>query len=84
MVPALAGPLCPDQIVYCKALPLWIDSIDGDEKAIVEQIRLAVAKYESRSKYRPQVILVKGLGMFTAGDDIAAATTTRRAAKPKG
>ena len=74
---ALGGPLCPDQIVYCKALPLWVDAVSGDEKAIVEQLRAATAEYQAKSKYLPQVILVKGLGMFTAGDDIAAAQTTR-------
>jgi len=42
---ALAGPLCPDQIVYCKALPLWVDAVEGDEKQVVEQLRAAVREY---------------------------------------
>lgn len=74
---ALGGPLCPDQIVYCKALPLWVEITSDDEKAIVEQLRSAVEEYRAKSQYLPQVILVKGLGMFTAGDDIAAARTTQ-------
>ncbi len=75
---ALGGPLCPDQIVYCKAMPLWFDPSDEmDAAAIVERLRAAVTAYQAKARYAPQVVLVKGLGMFTAGDDFAAADTTR-------
>ena len=75
---ALGGPLSPDQIVYCKALPMWVDA-GGDDPAdkIVAQLRSQIEAYEAKAKFPPQVILVQGVGMFTAGDDIAAAETTR-------
>jgi rhamnose utilization protein RhaD (predicted bifunctional aldolase and dehydrogenase)/NAD(P)-dependent dehydrogenase (short-subunit alcohol dehydrogenase family) len=75
---ALGGPLCPDQIVYCKAMPMWVEAGSDDTEAkIIEQLRSQIAAYRMRSGFAPQVVLVRGLGMFTAGDDIAAADTTR-------
>ena len=70
---AMGGPLCPDQIVYCKALPMWFDA--GGEEApakLVEALRQAVRAYEGAAHFPPVVILVKGLGMFAAGADYAA------------
>jgi rhamnose utilization protein RhaD (predicted bifunctional aldolase and dehydrogenase)/NAD(P)-dependent dehydrogenase (short-subunit alcohol dehydrogenase family) len=76
-VAAEGGPLTPDQIVYCKSLPLWVEVGDRAVEAVVNQLRRAVADYRKQTRFLPQVILVKGLGMFTAGDDYAAAHTTR-------
>lgn len=75
---AEGGPLTPDQIVYCKSLPLWVEVGDTASDAIVATLREAVNEYRGRTRLMPQVVLVKGLGMFAAGDDYAAANTTRQ------
>lgn len=74
---AEAGPLTPDQIVYCKSLPLWVDVQHASADVVVARLREAVTDYQKRTRFFPQIILVKGLGMFAAGDDYAAANITR-------
>ncbi len=71
------GALTPDQIVYCKSLPLWVEVRPGPVDQIVGTMRQAVADYRQRMKFCPHIVLVKGLGMFAAGDDYAAANTAR-------
>ena len=73
-----AGPLSPDQIVYCKSMPLWLDiSADDAPRDLVAALRQAVEEYEERHGFRPLVVFVRGLGMFTAGEDFASADTVR-------
>ena len=75
---AIGGPLTPDQIVYCRAFPMWfIPGRYENPAVLVERLRQAVAEHERQTECPPQVILVQGLGMFTAGDDITAAETIR-------
>ncbi|HSV13795.1 MAG TPA: SDR family NAD(P)-dependent oxidoreductase [Tepidisphaeraceae bacterium] len=69
---ATTGPLTPDQIVYCKSFPLWIDPPDS-----VEAIRSAIEQHRAKHKADPHVVLVKGLGMFTIGDDLNGARTAQ-------
>jgi rhamnose utilization protein RhaD (predicted bifunctional aldolase and dehydrogenase)/NAD(P)-dependent dehydrogenase (short-subunit alcohol dehydrogenase family) len=74
---AEGGPLTPDQIVYCKSLPLWLDLDDIPDDALVAKLRVAITDYRDRTRLLPQVVLVRGLGMFAVGDDYAAANITR-------
>ncbi|MGA2497633.1 MAG: SDR family NAD(P)-dependent oxidoreductase [Tepidisphaeraceae bacterium] len=75
---ATAGPLTPDQIVYCKSFPLWVEpAADATATTLVEQLRQAIEAHTKKTGSAPHVILVKGLGMFSAGDDFAAADTVR-------
>lgn len=75
---ALAGPLTPDQIVYCNSYPLWADVEPTMEPpALLEKLRASLAEHQQRTGDKPKVILVKGLGMFTVGDDAAGAATVR-------
>jgi rhamnose utilization protein RhaD (predicted bifunctional aldolase and dehydrogenase)/NAD(P)-dependent dehydrogenase (short-subunit alcohol dehydrogenase family) len=72
------GPLNPDQIVYCKAFPMWFELKEEETtEQLVERLRLAVAEHEKTKGFPPYVILVKGLGMFTAGDDFSSAHIVR-------
>jgi len=75
---ATSGALTPDHIVYCNSLPLWIE-LPKDRAAVnvVEVLRKAVKAYAKAYRCNPRVVLVGGVGMFAAGDDIAQATTTR-------
>lgn len=74
---AEGGPLTPDQIVYCKSLPLWVEPASAEAAAIVDQLRAAITDYNTRTRLWPQVVLVKGLGLFAVGDDYPAADITR-------
>ena len=73
------GPLCPDQIVYCKSFPLWFEDETGSDP--VESLAHAVGEYQSRYQTLPNVVLVKGLGLFAAGDTWSAADSTRQVYK---
>lgn len=57
-----AGPLIPDQIVYCKSFPLWI-SLD----ASVEEIDSAIEEHRRTTGFLPKVLLVPDVGMLTVG-----------------
>jgi len=74
---AEGGPVLPDQVVYCKSLPLWVEVAETAADLVVETLRAALHDYRRRTRLDPQVVLVQGLGMFTAGDDYASAHTAR-------
>ncbi len=75
---ATAGPLTPDQIVYCRSFPLWVEiSTDATVEQVIEQLRAAIAAHREKTGSDPQMVLVKGLGLFAAGDDLGAARTAR-------
>ena len=75
---ALAGPLTPDQIVYCTSYPLWLEAKpDEAPEVLVERLRAEIAAHKEQRGAAPKVVLVKGVGLFAAGDDFAAAHTTR-------
>ena len=76
---ATSGTLTPDHIVYCNSFPLWVECPkDRSAASVVESLRKAVKAYAKTYRCNPRVVLVGGLGMFAAGDDIAQATTTRQ------
>ncbi|HUS46984.1 MAG TPA: SDR family NAD(P)-dependent oxidoreductase, partial [Phycisphaerae bacterium] len=72
------GPIMPDQIIYCGSFPMWYaPPASADEKRIVEGLRKGVAAHKAHWKDAPMVVLVPGVGMFTAGDDFAWADNAR-------
>jgi NAD(P)-dependent dehydrogenase (short-subunit alcohol dehydrogenase family) len=71
--------MCPDQIVYCKSFPLWFEDEAGRD--LVESLAHAVGEYQSRHQTLPNVVLVKGLGLFAAGDTWSAADSARQVYK---
>ncbi len=75
---ACAGPLTPDQIVYCNSFPLWFVPTDGeDEDARIARLRDAIARHTRETSVPPKVVLVEGVGLFAAGDDFKMANTAR-------
>jgi rhamnose utilization protein RhaD (predicted bifunctional aldolase and dehydrogenase)/NAD(P)-dependent dehydrogenase (short-subunit alcohol dehydrogenase family) len=73
---ATAGPLTPDQIVYCGSFPLWFELRNGEEEiALVARLRIAIDEHRARTRFLPKIVLVAGLGMFAAGDDFKQAHT---------
>ncbi|MFA5864818.1 MAG: SDR family NAD(P)-dependent oxidoreductase [Phycisphaerae bacterium] len=75
---ARGGPVTPDQIVYCKAFPMWFETKEDETpEKLVERLRSAVQQHEKETEFLPYVILVKELGMFSAGDDFRGALTAQ-------
>ncbi len=63
----LLRPFTPDHIVYCKAYPLWLESLDGANGE--------VELYRKKHGFLPRVILLKGKGVFCVGDSEKQAAT---------
>ena len=75
---ALAGPLTPDQIVYCGSYPLWVTpQADEDDAALVSRLRDAIDEHKVRKRFAPKVVLVEGVGLFAVGDDAKQVSTVR-------
>ena len=75
---AAGGPVAPDQIVYCGAFPMWFGAPGGQSPGkLVARLRAAVKAHRKTTGFSPSVVLAKGLGVFAAGDDFAAADTAR-------
>jgi rhamnose utilization protein RhaD (predicted bifunctional aldolase and dehydrogenase)/NAD(P)-dependent dehydrogenase (short-subunit alcohol dehydrogenase family) len=75
---ALAGPLTPDQIVYCNSFPMWFDPVENESTSdLIARLRTAVARHREKAGSPPLVVLVGGLGLFGVGDDFAQADTAR-------
>jgi rhamnose utilization protein RhaD (predicted bifunctional aldolase and dehydrogenase)/NAD(P)-dependent dehydrogenase (short-subunit alcohol dehydrogenase family) len=75
---ACTGPLSPDQIVYCNSFPLWFEPVAGEaEDALLARLRAAIEQHVAKTGVPPKIALVRGLGLFAAGDDFQAANTVR-------
>ncbi|MEM7807561.1 MAG: class II aldolase/adducin family protein [Planctomycetota bacterium] len=66
---ALAGALTPDQIVYCRAVPMWLEVADDFAKAH--------ADYVARTGFEPWAALVAGAGLVAFRETDKLAATTR-------
>jgi len=76
---ALAGPLTPDQIVYCQGFPAWFELEDAEpDMQLVARLRSTLEPHKLQRRFAPNVVVVKGLGVFAIGDDFAAADTARQ------
>jgi NAD(P)-dependent dehydrogenase (short-subunit alcohol dehydrogenase family)/rhamnose utilization protein RhaD (predicted bifunctional aldolase and dehydrogenase) len=67
-------PFTPDNIVYCKARPIYIEST-GTPDEITEVFKQKLAKYRSDFGSNPKIILVKDLGLIAADESIKMADT---------
>ncbi|MFN8254361.1 MAG: SDR family NAD(P)-dependent oxidoreductase [Bacteroidales bacterium] len=61
-------PFTPDNIVYCKSLPLFIDC-DGEPEEIIELFISLCKKYKADFGYNPKIILLKNLGMVSVAEN---------------
>lgn len=76
---AALGPLLPDQIVYSGSYPLWFEPPQGEDvDTLISSLRDAIAGHIRRTAFAPKVVLVKGLGMFAAGESHKAADYARQ------
>lgn len=58
----LMQPMSPDHIVYCKAIPLFIDTLDS------QKIKQELDEFEKKHGYLPKIIFAKGIGMLAIGN----------------
>jgi NAD(P)-dependent dehydrogenase (short-subunit alcohol dehydrogenase family)/rhamnose utilization protein RhaD (predicted bifunctional aldolase and dehydrogenase) len=75
---ALAGPMTPDQIVYCGSYPLWfMPRVEEDDASLIARWRDAIDDHRQRARFAPKIVLVEGVGLFAVGDDFQQASTVR-------
>lgn len=75
---AIAGPLTPDQIVYCGSFPMWFEPRDGEGEAeLIQRLRAEISAHQSRTRVLPKIVLVASVGIFAIGDDFKQANTAR-------
>jgi len=75
---ARAGPMTPDQIVYCNSFPLWFALQAGeDQDALITRLKESIDEHARETGAPPKIVLVGGVGLFAIGDDIGQATTSR-------
>jgi NAD(P)-dependent dehydrogenase (short-subunit alcohol dehydrogenase family)/rhamnose utilization protein RhaD (predicted bifunctional aldolase and dehydrogenase) len=65
---ARTPPMSPDQVVYCRQGPVWVDAAGGPE-AIAASVRQALGESEA-GENTPLCILVAGLGLFCAAPSL--------------
>lgn len=73
----LAGPLTPDQIVYCRSMPLVIEAPARELDDAAEQWRRAASAYQATYGFAPWVGLIAGAGMVAARESAKMAEITR-------
>ena len=74
----IAGPLSPDQIVYCNSYPLWFDAVENEtDAALAVRLKAALAAHKSTTGFVAKEIIVPGVGVFCIGDDVAGANNCR-------
>ncbi|HPN83761.1 MAG TPA: SDR family NAD(P)-dependent oxidoreductase [Victivallales bacterium] len=66
-------PFTPDNIVYCKARPLYLDA-EGDSKKIIREFKMRLVEYERDFGFKPSIILIKNWGLVAAGENNRSAT----------
>jgi rhamnulose-1-phosphate aldolase/alcohol dehydrogenase len=80
---ASIGPATPDHLLYTKRHPLFLDPGDDIEKALNQHVDRYGDHYRAHpSEFamldpNPRVVLVPGVGMWTAGKDARAAQIVR-------
>lgn len=61
---AMLGPLVPDQIVYCRSAPLWIDPVGVTPGSEREYTASAWQGYKQEQGVDPWVVLIAGGGLL--------------------
>ena len=76
---AVGGPLTPDQIVYCNSFPMWVDFGEADSvESVLPLLHKALEAHTKATGFPPKMVLAKGLGLFSAGDDYIGALTAAK------
>ncbi|MDD4644908.1 MAG: SDR family NAD(P)-dependent oxidoreductase, partial [Bacteroidales bacterium] len=62
-------PFTPDNVVYCKARPLYVEST-GTPEEIIAEFETKLKKYKSDFGGNPKIILINELGLIAADESI--------------
>jgi NAD(P)-dependent dehydrogenase (short-subunit alcohol dehydrogenase family)/rhamnose utilization protein RhaD (predicted bifunctional aldolase and dehydrogenase) len=62
-------PFTPDNIVYCKALPLYVEST-GTPGEIIEEFKSKLEQYQTDYKGSPKIILIKDIGLLAVDESV--------------
>jgi NAD(P)-dependent dehydrogenase (short-subunit alcohol dehydrogenase family)/rhamnose utilization protein RhaD (predicted bifunctional aldolase and dehydrogenase) len=68
-VKSISFPFTPDNIVYCRTHPLYIESMGSPEEIITEFIH-KLREFRSEYDYSPKIVLIKEIGMLAIDDNI--------------
>jgi len=67
-----SAPFSPDNIVYCKARPVFVEKTENAHEAIAE-FQAKLEHYRKAYGYDPKMILLKGLGLVAVEDNYRSA-----------
>jgi len=67
-----SAPFSPDNIVYCKARPIFVEKTETTGEAIAE-FQTGLEQYRRDHGYDPKMILLKGLGLVAVEDNYLSA-----------
>jgi rhamnose utilization protein RhaD (predicted bifunctional aldolase and dehydrogenase)/NAD(P)-dependent dehydrogenase (short-subunit alcohol dehydrogenase family) len=70
---AVSLPFTPDQIVYCKARPIYLEQSTPEE--ILEACRQKIASYLQQYGHMPKMAVLKGYGIIAFENNIKSAET---------
>lgn len=57
-------PFTPDNIVYCKARPLYLEA-EGSEEDVIREFREKLDAFRRTYGYSPKIILIRGIGLVS-------------------
>jgi rhamnose utilization protein RhaD (predicted bifunctional aldolase and dehydrogenase)/NAD(P)-dependent dehydrogenase (short-subunit alcohol dehydrogenase family) len=66
-------PFTPDQIVYCKARPIYLEEVRPEN--IIAECKSKVAAYRARYGYMPKIAGLKGYGLIAFEDSVKSLET---------
>jgi len=72
----ISYPFTPDLIVYCKSKYIYIDEVSSPE-ATIEAFKTKYEQFLADNGYAPKVVLIKGIGMLSIGDNAAQSNTIK-------
>jgi NAD(P)-dependent dehydrogenase (short-subunit alcohol dehydrogenase family)/rhamnose utilization protein RhaD (predicted bifunctional aldolase and dehydrogenase) len=67
-------PFMPDNIVYCKSAPLFLD-LDDDPEVLLESFPRALEAFKARWGYNPKILMIPGIGVAAVEDSKKSADT---------
>jgi NAD(P)-dependent dehydrogenase (short-subunit alcohol dehydrogenase family)/rhamnose utilization protein RhaD (predicted bifunctional aldolase and dehydrogenase) len=79
----VAGPLSPDEVVYCQSQPLVLatEALSGDDEALRGRLTRAFAGYVRRHGVAPRVVLVGESGYLVLGESERSLSWTSETAR---
>jgi NAD(P)-dependent dehydrogenase (short-subunit alcohol dehydrogenase family) len=62
-------PFTPDNIVYCRAFPLYVQA-SGSNEEILSEFKNRLEQYKADFEVNPKIILINGIGLIAADESI--------------